>query len=232
VRRASARCDEPTTARRPPLRRRLCRRETPLLVRSHSLCAAVRHCRRLRRRPRRRRARRRRPARHTTRLEHVSGREEGGAHRPLRPPLPRRPLQLRGHVAAQRLRLLRVHTLRLRPLRHRVAALFGRTVRAGAPRRARPTPAGRPAVLRRPRPRRPLRRPRTVHPRAAQRHQRLDRLARRVVFSAVRRRADCCSRVPPYPRTMAIRPNRPFGPSSWTGPFSTASSNACARRSA
>ena len=56
--------------------------------------------------------------------------------RPLRPRLPRRPVQLRRHVAPRRVRLLRLHPLRVRALRSLAAALHGRAVLDRAPRDA------------------------------------------------------------------------------------------------
>src|SRR6185369_948868 len=89
----------------------------------------------------------------------------------------------------QRLRLLRFHALRLRPLWDLAAALLGRAVRDGAPRLALGPASRRPPLLRWPRPRRHVHRERPLHPRAALRHARLDRAAQRLVLRRVRRRA-------------------------------------------
>ena len=80
---------------------------------------------------------------------------------------------LRRHLAASGFDCSGLHALRLRALRDRAAALLGRAVRPRPPRLAPVAAAGRPRLLRRARPRRDLRRPRPLHPRAAHRDARL-----------------------------------------------------------
>ena len=166
-----------TCARRP--------RREPLCVRSHSLCAARARPRRLPRRPRRRRA-----SAATATTTHAARARRRAQARVVR--FARQLLGVRyayggtsprsGFDCSGFIRFVYAH--------------FGvalphysvRAVRPRPPRRARGAAARRPRLLRRARPRRHLHRRRPLHPRAAHRHQRLDRLARRLVREPLRRR--------------------------------------------
>ena len=89
------------------------------------------------------------------------------AGRRLREAVPRHPLRLRRQLTPVGLRLLRLCSLRLCPLRPQARALELRTVRPRPPRQPVCAPPGRSRLLRRPRTCRHLHRQGTVHPRSA-----------------------------------------------------------------
>src|SRR5215831_4883724 len=108
--------------------------------------------------------------------EAATARRPGGR---LREAVPRRPLRL-GRLEPRRLRLLRARPLRLRAVRPRPAAQLVCGLRPRPRRRPLGAEARRPRLLQRARPRRDVRRPRPLHPRAAHRHEGADLVARRL----------------------------------------------------
>src|SRR5262249_48784819 len=115
--------------------------------------------------------------------EAAAARSPGGR---LRKALPRRSLPV-GRLEPRRLRLLRARALRLSAVRAQPAAQLVCGLQSRARRRPLGAEARRPRLLQRARPRRAVRRPRPLHPRAAQRHGGADLLACRMGRELLRR---------------------------------------------